>query len=221
LIPPDRAPAEDLAGEPIVWLAMPGGLEVGLRPVHPEDRDLLMEGFAALSEESRYHRFLTPMPRLTDRQARYLTELDQVNHFAWAIGVPDDGSGVRGVGIARYVRDRDDPATAEIAVAITDAYQGLGLGRLLVRALALVASTHGIERLVGTMLGANRPMVRIFEGLGATIKGEGLGLVRAEAALDADRLCDLDADTCAALLAVAARAAHPGELRREPPRDPG
>jgi RimJ/RimL family protein N-acetyltransferase len=161
------------------------------------------------------------MPRLTDRQARYLTNLDQVNHFAWAIGVADDQGAIRGIGVARYVRDRNDPTVAEIAVAITDAYQGLGLGRLLVRALVLVAASHGIERVVGTMLGANRPMVGIFEGLGGTVRGAGLGLVHAEAPLDPDALCDLNDDACAALLAVAARAAHPSDLRREPPGEPG
>jgi hypothetical protein len=45
--------------------------------------------------------------------------------------------------------------------------------------------------------------------------------VHAEATLDGDALCDFDDDACAALLAVAARAAHPSDLRREPPADPG
>ena len=221
LIPPELAPAADPRGEPIVWLELADGRPVGLRPVHPEDRDLLKEGFAALSEDSRYHRFLTPMARLTDRQARYLTELDQINHFAWAIGIPDGEGGVRGVGIARYVREHDDPACAEIAVAITDDHQGLGLGRLLVRALALVARTHGIERLTGTMHGENHPMVQIFRGLGAVIRAAGRGLVRAEAPLDDEEICDLGREACDALIAAADRAAHPSDLHREPPRDPG
>ena len=195
---------------------MPDGAQVGLRPVHPADRELLMEGFAALSEDSRYHRFLTPMSRLSERQARYLTELDQVNHFAWAIGVPDDEGGILGVGVARYVRDRDDPAAAEIAVAITDDHQGRGLGGLLMRALGTVAACHGIERIYGFMHTENRPMIRIFLSLGGEVHAAGTGLARAEVRLDPG-VCDLGAEICEALIGAADRAAHPSAGGGDPP----
>ena len=59
VVPPDRSPPVEPGGEPVVWFDMPDGLRVGLRPIHPDDREALMEGFASLSEDSRYHRFLT------------------------------------------------------------------------------------------------------------------------------------------------------------------
>ena len=216
-IPPQEVQPRPARGdEPIVWFEMPGGLHVGLRPIHPDDRDALVEGFRALSEDSRYHRFLTPMSRLSDSQARYLTELDQVNHFAWGIGIRDPGGEIQGIGVARYVRDTSEEGTAEVAVAITDSYQGLGLGSLLVRALAVVATTHGIERLIGFMLGDNRPMVRIFQGIGAGFVNVGPGLVRAEAVLRTDTLCTLGDDACTELIRVADRAAHPSvHMRRD------
>jgi acetyltransferase len=217
-IPPrlvDDAFAE--SDEPIVWFEMPTGLIVGLRPIHPEDRDALMEGFQTLSEDSRYQRFLSPMVRLTDRQAAYLTDIDQINHFAWGIGIRDEKRAIRGIGVARYVRESNDPQTAEVAVAITDDYQGQGLGSLLVRALAVVADTHGIERLVGFMLGENRPMIRIFEGIGASIDNVGPGLMKADARLGATTLCTLGDKACAELVRVADRAAHPSSLHRGEP----
>ncbi len=204
-VQPRPAPGE----EPIVWFEMSDGLRVGLRPIHPDDRDALVEGFQALSDDSRYHRFLSPMPRLSDRQARYLTELDQVNHFAWGIGIPGADGEIQGIGVARYVRDAGDESAAEVAVAITNAYQGRGLGSLLVQALAVVAATHGIERLVGLMIGNNRPMVRIFEKMGAGFQNAGPGLLKAEAALQPGSLCTLGEAACTELVRVADRAAHP------------
>lgn len=210
-VPPDRAPQ---LAEPIAWFDLADGLRVGLRPIHPEDREQLLEGFAALSPESRYHRFLAPAPRLTARQAAYLTELDQVNHFAWGVGIPE-ADDLRGIGVARYVRETDDPASAEIAVAMTDPYQGRGLGSLLVTALALVASSHGIERLTGYMHAENRPIIRIFEKLGARFGPAEPGILFAEAAITAAMPCPLGGDACHELIRIADRAAHPSASLRD------
>jgi RimJ/RimL family protein N-acetyltransferase len=213
------APPPPPGEEPIVWFEMDDGLQVGLRPIHPDDRQALIDGFHALSSNSRYHRFLSPMPRLTDRQARYLTDLDQVNHFAWGIGIRDPDGTIQGIGVARYVRDAADPDAAEVAVAITDRYQGMGLGSLMARALAVVAATHGIERLTGVMLRENLAMVRIFEGLGARFDPAGPGLVEADARLDRDTLCTLGDEACTELIRVADRAAHPSATMGEEPSD--
>ncbi|MBU1228028.1 MAG: GNAT family N-acetyltransferase [Actinobacteria bacterium] len=221
-IPPaDVLPRPAPGEEPIVWFEMPGGLQVGLRPIHPDDRQALMEGFQALSEESRYHRFLSPMPRLSDRQARYLTELDQIDHFAWGIGIRGDAGAIEGIGVARYVRDPADRDTAEVAVAITDPYHGLGLGTLAVQALAVVAAIRGIEVLTGYLLGDNKPMVRIFQGMGATFTHAGPGLVRAEAVLQDDAPGTLGEEACAELIRVAARASHPSAPGSDDPNQRG
>lgn len=200
----------------MAWFGLPDGLRLGLRPIHPDDREALVEGFGAMSEYSRYHRFLTPMARLSPRQAEYLTALDQVNHFAWGAGVRDDTGGIRGIGVARYVRDGGEPDQAEIAVAVADAYQGRGIGTLLVQALAVVAQSHGIVHLVGYMLGANTPMIRIFERMGAALSGDAPGVLRADMPLRPE-LCGLDRPACRELVRIADRAAHPSAQHRDPP----
>jgi RimJ/RimL family protein N-acetyltransferase len=210
-VPPDAAPQ---TAEPIAWFDLADGLRIGLRPVHPEDREQLLEGFAALSPESRYHRFLAPVPRLTPRHAAYLTDLDQVNHFAWGAGIPEDDD-LRGIGVARYVREAEGSASAEIAVAITDAYQGRGLGSLLVTALAHVAASHGIERLTGFMHAENRPIIRIFERLGAHFAQEESGILSAEATITPAMPCVLGDEACHELIRIADRAAHPSTLIRD------
>jgi len=217
-VPPGDVLPQPAAGdEPMVWFEMPDGLRVGLRPIHPDDREALTEGFRNLSEDSRYHRFLSPMARLTDRHAGYLTELDQVDHFAWGIGIRAGDGAIQGIGVARYVRDPENPTTAEIAVAIADDYQGLGIGSLLVRALVVVADTHGIERITGYLLGENRPMIRIFEGIGAQFAPSGPGVMEAATVLATRTLCNLGDDACKELIRVADRAAHPSAQHRDLP----
>lgn len=208
---PDRAPRLT-DPEPVVWFSLDDGSAVGLRPIHPHDREQLLEGFAGLSEQSRFHRFLAPMAKLTEQQASYLTELDQVDHFAWGAGIPESGE-LRGIGVARYVRHQDDPEAAEIAVAVTDAYQGRGLGSLLVAALALVAAGHGIEVVTGFMHDENRAIVRIFERLGAAFERSAPGVVHARARLTAATPCPLDPEACRELIRIADRAAHPSAMQ--------
>ena len=65
---------------------------------------LLTDGFARLSARSRRSRFFTGKVRLSEAEVRYLTNVDHHDHEALG-AVSRDG---RGVGVARYVRDRDE-----------------------------------------------------------------------------------------------------------------
>ncbi|MDX1690203.1 MAG: GNAT family N-acetyltransferase [Acidimicrobiia bacterium] len=199
---PDPAAAEGLAD--VVWFDI-AGTAVGLRPIHPDDRDALLEGFLDMSDRSRYQRFLAPVDRLSDRQLAYLTQLDQINHFAWVAGQFDAEGELRGLGVARYVRVDDDPGVAELAVAVADAAQGKGIGTLLVEALLAVAEARGIRSVFGLLLAENEPMARIFRRVGAELEREDGGLLRATVDVPAD--LDLDAEAIDALVRVAESAA--------------
>src|ERR1019366_9999456 len=52
------------------------GSRVRVRQGHSSDRDLLLRGFARLSKESRYRRFLVPKRELSEANIHYLTEID-------------------------------------------------------------------------------------------------------------------------------------------------
>jgi acetyl coenzyme A synthetase (ADP forming)-like protein len=77
----------------------------------------------------------------------------------------------RVVAVGNYVRLRD-PAAAEAAFAVADAYQRRGIGTRLVEQLAHRASEQGIERLVAEVLAENRDMLGVFEGLGFELSRE-------------------------------------------------
>ena len=148
------------------------GTRVLVRPIRPEDKKLLQRGVAQLSEVSRYRRFMRAVTELSESQLEYLTEIDYVNHMAW--GALDlSGPKPRGAGVARYVRTEEDPTKAEVAVTVLDAYQGRGLGTLLLGVLARTAAANGIHAFIAYVLHENAPMMRIFFDLGGRAESDG------------------------------------------------
>lgn len=138
------------------------GSRVRIRQGHSSDKDLLRRGFEGLSPESRYRRFLVPMPKLTENVVNYLTEIDHHHHEAM-IAV-DEQTG-EGVGVARYVRDIDHPEFAEVAVTVVDDWQGRGLGTVLLEVLSARARDEGIEAFTALMLATNREMLDLLRHL--------------------------------------------------------
>lgn len=136
------------------------GATVVLRPIRASDRDRLVEGFAHLSPESRYHRFLAPIEELSEPMVRYLTEVDHHDHEAIVAVDPLTGAGV---GVARFVRLPDRPETAEAAVTVADEWQGRGVGTLLLAALSERARDEGIRTFTAMMLAANHDMLEVLE----------------------------------------------------------
>ncbi len=134
-----------------------------IRPVEPEDAGLLVDGFEALSDRSRYARFLTAVPRLPRHWVQELVDLDHRDREA--LGALDAQTG-DGVGVARYVRLEDDPQEAEFAIAIADDWQGRGLGRILLGELVEAARANGLLRLSGDVLAANDRMLELGRSVG-------------------------------------------------------
>ena len=115
---------------------------------------------ASLSPQSARLRFLAPKNRLSLAELRYLTEVDHVDHFALVAVLADDPTTMAGVG--RWVRDRDHPDAAEVAVVVGDCYQRQGLGTALGTALADGARALGIARFNAVMLPENIAARRLF-----------------------------------------------------------
>ncbi|MDX1449563.1 MAG: GNAT family N-acetyltransferase [Acidimicrobiia bacterium] len=144
------------------------GLEIDLRPVTPDDKPLLADGFARLSERARYLRFLAPADRLTPAQLAYLSEVDHHDHVAW--GALDGGAAA---GVARFVRYQDEPSSADVAITVLDAYQGRGVGRTLLEVLGVSARARGISQFHFDVLSENAAMLGLLSSFGATRTDEG------------------------------------------------
>jgi GNAT superfamily N-acetyltransferase len=149
----------------VASLHLSDGSTLQLRPLEPEDGQLLVRLFYRLSPESVYKRFLSPIPDPYRPQMRRLLEIDHRDREALA--AISDGEVVA---VVRYARDTQHPAVADIAIVVEDGWQRKGLGGLLIRRLAAVARRRGIGAFHATMLGDNRPAMRLLRGLSAAAR---------------------------------------------------
>ena len=146
--------------------ALADGSRVLFRPITPEDKGRLRQGFERLSPESRYRRFFRHMDHLSEKDLRYLTEVDFVDHWSWLAVLPDE-EGAPAVAVARWIRVADEPSVAEAAVTVADEYQAHGLGKTLLWLLALSAIENGIGSFRAWVLGENDMMLGLLYDAGA------------------------------------------------------
>jgi acetyltransferase len=143
---------------------LPHGGRVVVRPITPQDRDALREGFSRLSDASRRFRFFTGRDGLSETELDYLTDVDHHDHVAWVAFDPDQE--MTGVGVARYIRAADDPKVAEPAVAVIDDHHRRGIGGILMALLAESAWANGIERFRAEVLGDNAEVLSGISDIG-------------------------------------------------------
>jgi RimJ/RimL family protein N-acetyltransferase len=135
------------------------GAELVIRPVRPDDKRLIAEGFERLSPESRYRRFFRPLDRLSERDLAYLTEIDHSDHEALVAIDPQSGDLV---GVARYVRGAE-PELAEVSVVVGDPWQRRGVATALLERLVERAREAQITHFVALVLDENVEAIRLFE----------------------------------------------------------
>jgi len=126
-------------------------MDVHVRPMHRDEGALLDAVFAGLSAQSRYLRFHSPVRQLTGTTRRALLDIDGRDHVAL---VAESGRGDP-IGLARIIRDVDRRDEAEVAFEVVDTWQGRGVGRLLLTAIAERAAQVGISRVRALVLTEN------------------------------------------------------------------
>lgn len=149
---------------PVEWIdrwSLPNGRVVTVRPALPQDSDMGRVFVATgLTPQSRYQRFQIGLRELPPDAAKYFTDIDYHDHFA-LLAESFHGGAQQQVAEVRYVRDATDPAAAEFALAVADAWQGLGLGRRLLATLVDAARSHAVHRLAGDILHDNAAMLSL------------------------------------------------------------
>src|SRR5260370_31675471 len=122
-------------------LELSDATRVHVRPILPEDEQLLIDAVAAMSERSVYFRFFSPLKRMPDALAHRLAVVDSNDRFALLATTHRPTGTERILGVARY--DRVAGAdVAEGAVAVVDEFQRRGLRGALLAILAAGARPH-------------------------------------------------------------------------------
>lgn len=148
--------------EPEFKTKLKDGTTVLIRTVDPCDKQCISDGLVRLSTRSRHMRFFSPINNLSEAQLTYLTDVDNVNHvvIAAAETAVEDPAGI---GLARYIRLKQEPNIAELAISVTDEYQGRGVGPILLDLLIEHAKVNNIRILRGYVLKSNKPMIKLLE----------------------------------------------------------
>jgi GNAT superfamily N-acetyltransferase len=139
------------------------GRSIKLRVAAAADVPRIAELYAGLSAESFRMRFFSgrPKPVLLARLARIDVAPGAVSLIAASPGSD------RLAAEARYVPTAED--AAELALAVLDDFQGLGLGRLMLSALIDHAKASGLERLSAVVNIANDTMLHLLTRYGSAL----------------------------------------------------
>jgi GNAT superfamily N-acetyltransferase len=145
------------------------GSRMRLRPIRRGDTDSWMAFVSRLSTRTKYLRFHS-LPKLTMDDAVRFCTVDYLNTFAFVAKVlADHREDI--VAIGRYIR-LPNKDSAEVALAIEDAYQGKGIGTKLMEWLTNVARENGITAFEADVLAENREMMTVFRDYGFHITSE-------------------------------------------------
>lgn len=133
-----------------------------IRSIRRDDKERIVAAFRALDPRSIYLRFFCHKKELSDAELQYVTECDGVTHVA-LVATVESGAGETIVGLGEYARAG---ATAEIAFAVADGFQGRGIATRLLRLLTAIARMNGVSQLEADVLAENTPMLTVFRHSG-------------------------------------------------------
>jgi acyl-CoA synthetase (NDP forming)/GNAT superfamily N-acetyltransferase len=156
-------PASDRSAD----VLLSDGMAVHLRQIRPEDAPGIVAMHSRFSERTRYLRYFSPYPRIPERDLQRFVNVDHDSREAFVVS-----SGDRILAVGRYERLGPDAADAEVAFVVEDAYQGRGIGSVLLEHLAAAARDAGITRFVAEVLPENGAMLRVFADAGYQVQRE-------------------------------------------------
>ncbi len=148
---------------------MKNGEDVILRPIRPEDENLMVEFHERLSKDTVYYRFLRLLA--FDQRVKHerlapmcFLDYDRAMAIVAVRRLPETGER-KLLGVSRMVK-LHGTGDADFAIVVSDDAQGLGLGKALMERLIEVARREKVRRLVGIILPENRPMLNMCRKLG-------------------------------------------------------
>jgi RimJ/RimL family protein N-acetyltransferase len=139
------------------------GAALQIRALVPGDRAEMLAAVGRFSKETLYRRFFAPKRHFSEREIEFYLNVDFTNHVALVAVLSEDGRQMI-VGGARYVVAR--PGAAEVAFAIDDPHQKLGIATHLISHLIGIARAAGLKEFIAEVLPENVPMLKVFERCG-------------------------------------------------------
>ena len=159
-----------------VW-PMRGGGEYTLRPIRPDDAQMLQQLVHSLSAESRYFRFISSMTELPPAMLARFSLIDYDREMALVAVSKQRNAAANGetveteriIGVSRYITNPDQ-SSCEFSLVVADDFSGKGLGSRLMESIMDVAREKGLSEIEGLVLAKNPGMLKLMKSLGFAIK---------------------------------------------------
>ncbi len=159
-----------------VW-PLPGGGDYTVRPIRPDDAQMLQDLVQRLSPESRYFRFVSSIEELPPSMLARFTLIDYDREMALVAVHKQRHAGADGeiseteriIGVSRYITNPDQ-TSCEFALLVADDFAGKGLGSRLMESIMDVARDKGLAEIDGLVLKNNSGMMKLMRSLGFVVK---------------------------------------------------
>ncbi len=142
--------------------------ELLIRPIRPDDAQLLVELFDTLSPQSIYYRFFSPIKQLSPAMLARFTQIDYDREIA-LVAIAESDRSEKMLGAARVILQHN-LKDAEFAVLVGDPWHGKGIGANLLAACLNIARERRFRVIWGTVLAENKGMLALGRKLGFAIK---------------------------------------------------
>jgi len=134
-----------------------------------------------LSARSRQARFLHGRLSISNAELDYLTKLDQLDHIGLMAAILHEKQW-HNVGVGCAIRLSPDSNVAEVALAVLDGYQAIGIGTCLLERFAELAASTGITYFQVVYAYGNEAIDHMVSRIGAVVTesegGVGVRLIK-------------------------------------------
>ncbi|WP_027577926.1 GNAT family N-acetyltransferase [Bradyrhizobium sp. Ai1a-2] len=152
--------------EPATYTALErlnDGSQIEIRSLRPEDEADMLAAVGRASAQSLQRRFFAVKRGFSEKERAFFMDIDFRNHVA-LVALLEEADGPAIVGGGRYIVF--EPGRAEMAFVVVDAWQGHGIGSILMRHLVKIARDTGLQELTAEVLPENAAMLRVFGKFG-------------------------------------------------------
>jgi acetyltransferase len=172
----DQIPKTAIRAYPARYVSpwtMKDATEVTIRPIRPEDEPAMVRFHETLSERSvylRYFHLINLEQRTTHERLTRICFIDYDREMALVAVRRNPQTGESEIlGVSRLVKILGT-REAEVAVLVSDQWQGRGLGKELLGRLLTVGADEKLAKLTAGILPDNRAVIRICEELRFAMK---------------------------------------------------
>ena len=162
-----------------VW-TLKNGLQLGVRPIRPEDEPMMVDFHRRLSEESVYLRYFSALKfsqRVAHSRLIRVCHVDYDRDIALIITYQKEDGEHEIVAAGRLTKSHG-LNEGEYSMLIADDWQKLGIGTLLLKQLVQIGRDENLKQITADILPTNTGMMRVTEKAGFTMTHEE-GLIKA------------------------------------------